>query len=558
MSDRDELVFMALGGCGEVGMNFYLYGYGPEEKRKWIIVDIGVRFGDDTLPGIDLTMADPDFIRQRKDDVLGIVLTHGHEDHIGAVVHLWPQIQSRVYVTPFTAELMRDKINEAGLDGIFPMEIVPLGGKIDLDPFQLELIALTHSIPEPNALAMRTPLGTILHTGDWKLDSEPVLGVPTDEEALTALGDEGVVAMICDSTNVLSEGSSGSETLVRDSLIDLVGQHKGRIAITTFASNAGRLDSIARAATANGRHLVLVGRAMHRITRAAIAAGYLKDFPRTIPEEEAGYLPAEKVLYLCTGSQGESRAAIARIASDTHPNVVLGEGDTVIFSSKIIPGNERVIFDLQNRLSAKGVHVLTEQDHFVHVSGHPCRDEMAKMYQWVRPRVAVPMHGETRHLLEHCDFAKAHGAREAVMAPNGTMVRLAPGSAQVVETIDTGRLLLDGKILVPERSDAVHLRRRMAESGMVHVTLVFDKKGELLEAPVVLTLGIPHEVAELAETLDDDLSERVEDAVDAMSGKDRLHDGAVEETTRKSVRRLLKNAWGKRPMIEVDVVRIAA
>ncbi len=551
-----EIVFMPLGGCGEVGMNLYLYGYGQPENHDWIIVDVGVRFADESLPGIDLTMADPAFLVERRDRLRGIVLTHGHEDHIGALVHLWPKLQCPVYATPFTGELLREKIAEANLDGILPLEIIQLGGRFGVGPFDVELIALTHSIPEPNALALRTPLGTVLHTGDWKLDAEPVLGQPTDEPALRALGDEGVVAMICDSTNVLSDGASGSEALVRDSLVGLIGEMTGRVAVTTFASNAGRLDSIARAAVANGRNVVLAGRAMHRIVRAAKATGYLKDFPETVSEDESGYLPAEKTLILCTGSQAEPRAALARMAEDSHPHIAMGEGDTVIFSSKIIPGNERSIFQLQNRLATRGIHVVTERDHFVHVSGHPCRDELAKMYEWVRPRNAVPMHGETRHLLEHVDFAKAHGAEHAVMAVNGTMVRLAPGRAEVIGEIAQARLLLDGKVLTPEDSPAMRTRRRLAEEGMVHLTLIFDKHGELIEAPIVLTMGIPDQVAERDDTIDGDLSERAEAAIEALSDKQVRDDLLVEETARRAIRRMLKSTWGKRPPVEVDIVRL--
>ncbi len=551
-----EIVFLPLGGCGEVGMNLYLYGFGEPDDHDWLVVDVGVRFADESLPGIDLTMADPAFLEARKDKVKGIVLTHGHEDHIGALVHLWPRLGCPVYATPFTAELLREKTTEAGLNGILPLTIVPLGGRFDVGPFNIELVSLTHSIPEPSALALRTPLGTVVHTGDWKLDAEPVLGVQTDEQALRALGDEGVVAMICDSTNVLSDGASGSEALVRDSLIGLIGELTGRVAVTTFASNAGRLDSIARAAVANDRNVVLAGRAMHRIVRAAKATGYLQDFPETVAEEEAGFLPPEKCLILCTGSQGEPRAALARIAEESHPHVTMGEGDTVIFSSKIIPGNERVIFQLQNRLAERGIHILTERDHFVHVSGHPCRDELAKMYEWVRPFNVVPMHGETRHLLEHCDFAKAHGAAHSAMARNGTMVRLAPGPAQVIGEIPHNRLLLDGRVLTPEDSPAVRTRRRLAEEGMVHVTLIFDKRGELLEAPVLLTMGLPNQLAERDETIDGDLADRVEEAVESLSDKQVRDDGLVEETARRSIRRMLKATWGKRPPVEVDIVRL--
>ncbi len=558
MSGTDEIVFLPLGGCGEVGMNLYLYGYGKPDAHKWLMVDLGVRFADESTPGIDLMMADPTFIRERREDLAGLVLTHGHEDHIGAVVHIWPQLRCPVYATPFTAALLREKAAEAGLQDVFPLTVVPLSGRFEVGPFDIEMIGLTHSILEPNALALRTPLGTVLHTGDWKIDPEPLEGQDVDEQTLKALGAEGVRAMICDSTNVLSPGHSGSERQVRDSLIDIIGGLKQRVAVTTFASNATRLSSIAHAARANGREVVLVGRAMHRIVRAAKETGYLKDFPETVPEEEAGYLPPEKALYLCTGSQAEPRAALFRIAEDEHPNVSFSEGDAVIFSSKIIPGNEVQIFGLHNQLTTRGIHVITEQDHFVHVSGHPCRDELAKMYDWVKPELAVPMHGEMRHLLEHRDFALAHGAKEAVVATNGSMVRLAGGPADIIERVEQARLFLDGKVLTAETSEAVQIRRRLAYTGAIAVTVVFDKRGELLDEPRVLPLGIPEELAELDECLSGDLSIRIEQAIDKLDRRDCLKDDVVDDVVRRAIRRPLRFAWGKRPLIDVDILRLSA
>ncbi len=556
MTQDQDLVFAALGGCGEVGMNLYLYGFGDPDKREWIAVDMGVKFADAREPGIDLMMADVSFLRKQRKRLRGIILTHGHEDHIGAIAHLWPKLECPVYATPFTAELMKDKIQEAGLESVFPLTVVPLSSRFELGPFSIELISVTHSIPEPSALAIRTPLGTALHTGDWKLDPDPVLGPVADEAAFTALGDEGVLAMVCDSTNVLSPGHSGSEALVRDSLTDLIGGLKGRVAVTTFASNAARLDSIARAARANGREVVLVGRAMHRTLRAARACGYLEDFPETVPQEEAGYLPPEKTLYLCTGSQGEPRAALARVAEDSHPHLVLSEGDTVIFSSKIIPGNELPIYAMQNSLAERGVHIISERDHFVHVSGHPNRDELARMYQWVRPKIVLPMHGEMRMLLEHEDFAKAHGAEQAVVAPNGTLVRLAPGAAEIIGTVPQGRMLLDGTILTPDNSPAVSMRRRLGFTGAVVVTVVLDDRGDLLDDPRVVPLGIPEEIADLADTLAEDLSIRAEEAIDGLAKRDRKSDGAVQEAVRRALRRPFNAQWGKRPLIEIEIVRL--
>src|SRR6201996_7477352 len=384
---QDELVFLPLGGSGEIGMNFNAYGYGPEHDRQWIIVDCGVLFGrEGNTPGVDLILPDIRYLMERRETVLGIIATHAHEDHIGAIAPLWPGLRCPIYATPFTARLIAGKLEEAGLTSKVKVQEVPVGGQIQLGPFTLDFISITHSILEPNLLAIRTPLGVVAHTGDWKIDPDPLLGEATDAEALEKLGNEGVLALVCDSTNALVPGSSGSEAEVRDNLIALVGTLKGRVAVTGFASNVARLDTVARAAKAHGRKIALVGRSMQKMTDAARETGYLKDFPPIMDETEAADLQPHKVLYMCTGSQGEPRAALARIADDSHPHVHLGEGDTVIFSSRIIPGNELAIFELHNKLSGLGVEVLTEQDHFVHVSGHPCRDELAEMYRWTRAR----------------------------------------------------------------------------------------------------------------------------------------------------------------------------
>ena len=371
-------------------MNLNLYGYGTAEKRQWIIVDLGVTFGDEATPGIDLIMADPQFILERQEDLLGIVLTHGHEDHIGAVPYLWPELDCPIYATPFTASLVQRKLEEANLFDV-PLHVVPLGGQIELGDFKLELISLTHSIPEPNALAIRTPVGTVLHSGDWKIDDDPLIGDLTDEVALKDLGDDGVLAIICDSTNAMTDGISGSEGDVRRNLVDLVQHMTGRVVVTAFASNVARVATAAHVADVTDRHLVLVGRSMHRIVAAARENGYLGDFPTIVDERDAGFLPPDRVLYLCTGSQGEPRAALSRIASGTHPNIALEEGDSVIFSSRIIPGNEKSIFALQNDLAALGVEIHTEKENDIHVSGHPCRDELTRMYQWVRPAISIPL-----------------------------------------------------------------------------------------------------------------------------------------------------------------------
>src|SRR3954465_6083160 len=405
---QDELVFLPLGGSGEIGMNFNAYGYGPENDRRWIIVDCGVLFGrEGNTPGVDLILPDIRYLMERREHVLGIIATHAHEDHIGAIAPLWPSLRCPIYATPFTARLITGKLDEAGLTSKVHVHEVPGGGRPKLGPFELDFISITHSILEPNLLAIRTPLGVVAHTGDWKIDPDPMLGEATDTAALEKLGDEGVLALVCDSTNALVPGSSGSEAKVRETLTELIGTLKGRVAVTGFASNVARLDTVARAARAHGRRVALVGRSMQKMVSAARETGYLKNFPTILDETEVADMPAHKILYLCTGSQGEPRAALARIANKSHPHVELGEGDAVIFSSRVIPGNELAIAEIQNALSARGIALLTADDHFVHVSGHPCRDELAQMYRWIRPQLALPVHGEMRHQVSHAKLARS-------------------------------------------------------------------------------------------------------------------------------------------------------
>ena len=544
-----ELVLLPLGGAGEIGMNFNAYGYGPPEDREWIIVDCGVLFGrEGPTPGIDLIMPDIRFLTEFKDNIRGMVLTHAHEDHIGAVPYLWPDLECPVYATPFTARLLEDKLFEVGLQDRLRPKIVPLGGTLKLGPFDIELVSITHSIPEPNALAIKTPLGTVVHTGDWKLDPDPLLGEVTDENALRALGDKGVLAMVCDSTNALVPGESGSEATVEKSLEQLIGTLKGRIAVTSFASNAARLGSIARAAKKHGRQVALVGRAMHRIVGAARETGYLKDFPAALDEEEAAQLPPSRVLYLCTGSQGEPRAALARIASGDHPNVSLGPGDSVIFSSRIIPGNELPIFDIQNKLAALGVEVLTERDHFVHVSGHPAREELAQMYRWVRPRIAVPVHGEIRHMTEHARLARSLQVPEAVVIGNGQMLRLAPGRAEIIDETPAGRVYLDGRVLVDESHDHVRERRSMSFAGVISVTLALDERGRVAGEPALLLEGIP-------DAISGPVSAAVDETVRRYNPKKQSEEQFLE-TVRRAARRAAQDAWGKKPVTRVQMIRV--
>lgn len=531
-------------------MNMSLYGFGPAEARQWIMIDCGVSFGGDgDTPGIDVVMPDPTFIVENRRNLLGMILTHAHEDHIGAVGHLWRQLKCPVYATPFTASMLRPKLEEAGLLDELKLNIVPLGGKLQLGPFALELITLTHSIPEPNAIAIRTPLGNILHTGDWKIDPEPLVGEATDEQALRNLGEEGVLAMVCDSTNALVDGASGSEATVRDALIELIGTLKDRIAVTSFASNVARVESIVLAARAQGREVALVGRAMHRIVDAARENGFLTDLPSFVSADHAGYLPRDKVLYLCTGSQGEPAAALTRIANGDHPDVTLQAGDAVIYSSRIIPGNEKGIFAVHNKLAERGIHVLTEKDHFVHVSGHPCRDELTQMYQWVRPRIAVPVHGEMRHLLEHAQLARDIQVPEAVVITNGKMLRLAPGAAEVIDEAPFGRLYRDGNLLVRSGEGAVQARRGLSFAGFVGVTVVLDRKGHFVADPVLHCEGVPVSIIGA-------LQEAAEDAASRLTHKQLVDDAETAEAIRRAVRKEASHSWGKRPITKVEVVRL--
>ncbi|HXR94955.1 MAG TPA: ribonuclease J [Rhizomicrobium sp.] len=546
MPKSEELVFLPLGGSGEIGMNFNAYGFGPPNRRQWIVVDCGVTFGRETdSPGVDLILPDIRYLAERREDVLGIVATHAHEDHIGAIALVWPMLKCPIYATPFTARLIEGKLAEAGLS--VPVREASLGGSLNLGAFAIEFISITHSIPEPNLLAIRTPLGVIAHTGDWKLDPEPLLGNVTDAAAIRKLGDDGVLALVCDSTNALVPGHSGSEAKVRDSLVQLIGGLKGRIAVTAFASNVARLDSIAHAARVHGRKLALVGRSMHKIVQAARETGYLEDFPAVLDAAEASELPAGKILYLVTGSQGEPRAALSRIARANHPDVQLGKGDAVIFSSRVIPGNDLAIFELHNQLSALGVEVLTAEDHFVHVSGHPARDELAEMYRWTRPRIAVPVHGELRHMAEHARLAKSLQVPEALVPANGQLYRLAPGPAELIDEVPSGRIHMDGRVLVAEGAGLAKARRAMGYAGLIAITLVLDGKGRPAAGAAILAEGVPEPVTEAVRVVADEALRRHNPKTDPED---------LREAVRRAARRAAQEAWGKKPVTRVTVVEL--
>jgi len=546
----DELLFLPLGGTGEIGMNLNLYGH----DGAWLMVDCGITFGDDTTPGIEVILPDPAFIEERKNDLVGIVLTHAHEDHLGALPYIWKRFPVPVYATPFTAAFLKRKLVETGLQDKVPIRIIPMSGRVHIAPFEIELITLTHSIPEPNAVFVRTPAGTVLHTGDWKLDPDPVVGETTDEKRLIEIGREGVLAMVCDSTNAMVPGHSGSEADVADVLADVFDRLDQRIVVGCFASNVARIESIAKAARAVGREVALVGRSLWRIHDAAKETGYLKDCPRFLSDDEAKRLPRDRVVLICTGSQGEPRAALTRIAEDQHPAISLQAGDAVIFSSREIPGNERAIGRLQNKLATLGVSIITARDEEIHVSGHPARDELSQMYQWVRPRISIPVHGEARHLKAHAELAKSCQIPFTLVARNGDVIRLdAQDGPEVIDEVYAGRLALDGKRLTAFDSDAIKGRRKLSFNGSVVVTAVVDGRGRLLKDP---QLSAPGLAADEADELIDDLLDVVEDALEGAEGRKNIDDAALAEIIRRAVRRAAQELTGKRPPTDVHLVRI--
>jgi ribonuclease J len=553
-SSENELLFVPLGGTEEIGMNFNLYGYGNPGAHDWVIIDLGITFGDDTTPSIDVILPDPRFIVERKDKLAGIVLTHGHEDHLGAVPYLWDQLRCPVYATPFTAALLRSKLEFEESAQDMEIIVVPLLGKFDVGPFSIELITLTHSMPEPNACVVRSPLGTIFHTGDWKFDPDPVVGLASDLGALKTLGDEGVLAAIGDSTNAFVSGISGSEAPIFNNLSEMISKCTGRVAVACFASNVARLKTIYDAASTNGRAVCLVGRSLWRINAAARQTGYLADLPAFIEAEDADDIPKDQVLYICTGSQGEPRAALSRIAANDHRQVKLGKGDTVIFSSRKIPGNELSISRLQNKLVQNDVSVINDENGSIHVSGHPAEGELIKMYQYVRPQIVVPVHGEPRHLKRHAEIAQNCQVPETILVKNGSVVRLAPGKALIIDQVHAGRFVLDGPRIIPLESDVFKDRMRILYNGVVVFSLVLDASGNMLGTPHLTTHGLVEE-DEMPGVLKS-ISEEVEDALISMSDTDVMDDKKVNEVARIIVRRSFRYTHKKRPLTTVHVIRI--
>lgn len=556
--NKNEFVFLPLGGSGEIGMNLNLFGFGPAHARKWIIIDIGVTFGNAQTPGIEIIMPDIAFLEEGNGELLGIVLTHAHEDHMGALARLWPKLRCPVYATPFTMYLVRDRLSEFGLLNEVELREIELKSRFEIGPFDLEMITLTHSIPEPNAVAIRTPAGLVLHTGDWKIDADPQIGEPVDATALKALGEEGILAMICDSTNVFTPGYAGSEGGVRTELTKLISEYEGRgVAVASFASNVARLESVMMAARENSRSVCLVGRSMHRMVGAAKAIDLLGDVGALLSEEEAMSMPQGNVLYLCTGSQGEPRAALSRIANHDHRNIKFSKGDVVIFSSKIIPGNEIGIFALQNALADEGIDIVTEKDRDIHVSGHPCRGELTQMYEWAKPNIAIPVHGERRHLIEHAKLARELGVKKALAPHNGEMILLSTDGPKVIDIVPNGRLHQDGNVIVESTDEGLRLRKKMAYAGHVSLSLVVNSKGQLLAGPEPLISGFPHGPNDIyIDAMLDDVADCAEAAFEGLSRNGKLDEDVIEDRIRSKVKKLIKQQTGKRPVVSVTAHKV--
>ena len=551
---KEELLFCPLGGSGEIGMNMNLFAYGKPDNQKWIMVDIGVTFADDSLPGIDLIYPDPGFIIDKKDDLLGIVLTHAHEDHIGAIAHIWPQIKCKIFSTPFTAVLIKEKFKEKRIDIGNNLKIVDLNGTVNLNPFKIEFITLTHSILEPNGLRIETPAGVILHTGDWKVDPNPLIGGKINSDRLKEIGKEGVLAMICDSTNVFSIGKSGSELDVRKSLLNIMLRLKKRIIVTSFASNVARMETVFDCAKKTGRQISLVGRSMHRIYKAAKQCGYLKDIIKPIDSRDAKKISREKIVYLCTGSQGEPMGAMMRISSYVHPDVFIEKDDTVIFSSKIIPGNEKKLYKLHNQLVKDGIEVISEENEFVHVSGHPNRDDLKDMYNWVKPQCVIPVHGEHRHMIEHINFAKEMQVPYPVQVENGDIVKIYPGSKpEVYDKAPSGRLYVDGNISVEEDSQSIKERKNLSSNGYMEVTILITPKANIHKRPILSFKGLP--ILEEEEFIYG-LEEEIESTAKTFSLNSKKQEHNLIDALKIACRKYSKEKTGKKPFTNINIVKI--
>ncbi|HFC04330.1 MAG TPA: ribonuclease J [Rhizobiales bacterium] len=552
---QDQLVYVPLGGAGEIGMNMYLYGLGKGKRRKWIMVDCGVKFGDERDPGIDVIVPDTGFIEQYKKDLLAIIITHGHEDHLGAVAWLWPKLQAPVYCTPFAAELLGNKLSEKNLLDETPLRVHPLGSRFEVGPFDIELVAVTHSIPEPASVVIRTSAGTIVHSGDWKLDRTPAIPPHMDENRFREIGREGVDVLVCDSTNVLRAGHSPSEADVAKGLEKIIRSAKKRVAVTTFASHVGRLTSIVKAARAVGRDVVLAGRAMHTVSAAAKEIGLLKEAGYLLDQDAYDDLPRSKCLLVCTGSQGEARAAMARIASGNHPFIRFDRGDMAIFSSKTIPGNEKSVAAVFNDLAEQGVEIITSDEEMIHTSGHPRQGELLEYYDWLKPKALIPMHGEMRHLDFHTGFAKKAGIDHTLRVSNGELTQLLPGPAKIIEDIDSGRIHIDGRLFVEADRGPARMRRKLAFSGVIAISVTLSDRGALLSDPQIILDGIPEQDEE-GYLIEESLLDDIEDTIEQVPRKAARNDDVFIENIKRTARRTCSELWGKRPIVHVMVHRV--
>ena len=549
---NNELVFLPLGGVGEIGMNLGVYGFGPEDNRQWLMVDLGVSFAGPELPGVDLVMPDIRFLENERPSILGLVVTHAHEDHFGAILDLWPKLKIPVYCTAFTAGLLETKreLDYSSYD--VPVTLFKAGDQFELGPFAIEAIAVAHSIPEPVSLAIKTSLGTVIHTGDWKIDNEPSLGAPTDEKRFRELGDEGVLALVCDSTNSMRDGVSPTEHDVLKSLTEIISNEKGRVAITTFSSNVGRIISIARAAKEAGRQVLLVGRSIKRSVTVAEELGYLEGIDPFLNEEDYPYIPRDKIVMVLTGSQGEQRAALAKLSRDEMRSLALTAGDTVIYSSRSIPGNERSIIDTQNRLIDMGVKIITDHDALVHVSGHPRRNDLKKMYEWVRPKILVPVHGEALHLAAQTALGRQAGIKTVAEIRNGDMLKLAPEPAEIIDEVPVGQIYKDGNLIGNEDEMGISERRKLSYVGHVAASFLLDKHYNLMEMPEVVTFGLP-ETDDEGELFDDIISDTIETTIDSIPRARRKDDEVIREAVRRSIRATINEKWGKKPVCTVFI-----
>ena len=552
---KDELLFCPLGGSGEIGMNMNLYAFGNEENRKWIVVDMGVTFADESIPGIDLIFPDPSFLIDKKKDLLGIVLTHAHEDHIGAIAHIWPQLNCNIYATPFTAVLVQEKFKEKKIDISSKMKIVQLNSSLKLGPFDIDFVALTHSILEPNGLSINTPLGTVLHTGDWKIDPNPLIGSNIDKQKLIEIGKKGVIAMICDSTNVLYPGRAGSESDVRDSLLNIIEKQKKKIIITSFASNVARMETVFYCAKKTNRKICLVGRSMLRIYKAAKQCGYLGNLLEPIDVKDSNKIPREEIIFLCTGSQGEPMGAMNRVINDTHPDVYIESGDTIIFSSKMIPGNEKKLYKLQNLITKKDINLITEENAFVHVSGHPNRDDLKDMYSWIKPNCVIPVHGEHRHMKEHISFSKEMQVPYSLQVENGDIIKLMPSrNAKIVDKAPSGKMYLDGEISVNSESRSIKERRNLASNGYLEVTIIISNSGKLTK-PIISFKGIPNKEEDVNDIIFD-MEGEIHKVCKSFSLENKKQEKNLIESIKNNCRRLIKDKTGKKPYTNINIARL--